>query len=951
MPAAAQPATENFVALAPGTRIGRYEFLSVLGHGGFGITYSARDTTLGRDLAIKEYLPSSLALRTTDSVVIARSTQVAEDFVWGRERFLDEARTLASLEGAPGVVRVYDFLEANGTAYMVMALARGETLEQRLKRDSRLPAPIVERLLHQLLDGLEQVHKTGFLHRDIKPANIVLDASDNPTLIDFGASRFSIADRTSAMTAVFTPRYAAAEQLMSDKQGPWTDIYGVSVTLYHAITGQSPPGALERALKDNHEPLARLLPAGFSRQLLEGIDAGMAVRAADRPQSIAAWRALLEGMTALEGRPQRARPAALPKPVVPTLDDTVRPVAPSAPSIAPPAAPPIASAPSRRRTMLWVAVASMAILAAGTGAYFAFMPREAPTTLSERQRIEEQVRRAREQLAFAEQAAQRQADDESRQAREAEARRQAAVAAEKQRAEEEAARRLAIQTEQQRREREAARQKAEAEAEARRRAEIEEGRRKAEADAAERARALQEIQKAREALAAAEAARKEAEAEAERLKAEAASKAKVEAEAAKQRADAETAAKAKAAAEAAAKQTADAAAAAKAKVEAEVVAKQKADAEAVAAAKARAEAEATAKLRAEAEAAARQKADAEAAAAARARAEIDVTARQKATAEAATAAKAKAEAEAAVAKARAEAETAAKQKAEAEAAAARARAEAEAAGKQKVEAEAAAAKAKAEAEAVAKQKPDTAVAAAAPPQKTDDDQRKAAEAAEAVLRLSTIDRQRLQVALTALGFDTRGADGVLGPRSREMIAAWQRRQNLPSTGFLAASQQQSLLREAAPAIARYDEEQKKAEEARRKAEEESRARAAQQPPAASTAVAPPVAAAIAPPAAPAAPQSSGSRDGLWFGALDCKNSGRQSVQGNVVNGSGTLAGPYSTTSIIISGNTVTISVQGNAANASSGKMTGELRGRSVFARGTLSRFNSSEECTASLVGP
>ena len=129
--------------LPVGTRLRNYELLSILGHGGFGITYYARDTTLGREVAIKEYLPTSLALREDGTMVVPRSTQLAEDFVWGRERFLEEARILASLEGAPAVVHVHDFLEANGTAYMVMGLVRGDTLEQRLKRDGQLSAPVI----------------------------------------------------------------------------------------------------------------------------------------------------------------------------------------------------------------------------------------------------------------------------------------------------------------------------------------------------------------------------------------------------------------------------------------------------------------------------------------------------------------------------------------------------------------------------------------------------------------------------------------------------------------------------------------------------------------------------------------------------------------------------------------------------------------------------------------
>jgi serine/threonine protein kinase len=279
--------------LPAGTRLRNYELISVLGHGGFGITYYARDTTLGREVAVKEYLPTSLALRQDGTMVVPRSTQLAEDFRWGRERFLEEARILATLEGIPSVVRVHDYLEANGTAYMVMGLARGETLEQRLTRDGQLPPAIVERLFGQLLDGLELVHKAGFLHRDVKPANIILDAKDNPTLIDFGASRAAMADRTAAMTAIFTPRYAAAEQLTSGKQGPWTDIYGLSATVYNAITGRPPPSSLERALNDTYEPLTRLSPAGFSFGMLQAIDAGLTLRANDRPQSIAVWRDVL----------------------------------------------------------------------------------------------------------------------------------------------------------------------------------------------------------------------------------------------------------------------------------------------------------------------------------------------------------------------------------------------------------------------------------------------------------------------------------------------------------------------------------------------------------------------------------------------------------------------------------------------------------------------------------
>jgi serine/threonine protein kinase len=280
-------------ALPAGARLRGYEILTVLGHGGFGVTYRARDTTLGRDVAIKEYLPTAVAVREDGTTVLPRSTALADEFRWGRDRFLQEARTLARLDGAPAIVRVFDFLEANGTAYMVMALLDGEPLEQRLRRDGCLSQPAIEGLLHPLLDGLAAVHAAGFLHRDIKPDNIMLDAKSAPTLIDFGASRAPMAGGTAAMTAIFTPGYAAAEQFTSAKQGPWTDIYGLCATLHHAIVGRPPPSAFDRMVNDTYEPLARLRPAGFSPALLVAIDAGLKLRAADRPQSIAEWRSML----------------------------------------------------------------------------------------------------------------------------------------------------------------------------------------------------------------------------------------------------------------------------------------------------------------------------------------------------------------------------------------------------------------------------------------------------------------------------------------------------------------------------------------------------------------------------------------------------------------------------------------------------------------------------------
>ena len=718
--------------LPTGTRLRNYELVSILGHGGFGITYYARDTTLGREVAVKEYLPTSLALRENGTTVVPRSTQLAEDFIWGRERFLEEARILATLEGVPSIVRVYDYLEANGTAYMVMGLARGETLEQRLKRDKQLPAAIIERLLDRLLGGLEEVHKAGFLHRDVKPANIILDAKDNPTLIDFGASRAAMADRTAAMTAIFTPRYAAAEQLTSDKQGPWTDIYSVSATLYHSITGHAPPSSLERALNDTYEPLTGLSLAGFSAGTLPGLDAGLALRAKDRPQSIAVWRDVLSATEASDSDAtvvKRVKPGASPKPPVP-----VAKAAEPAPKVkAPPSPPSASSGPSQmlaiagRNRLKLFGGALVAILILAVGGYLVFATKPAPSP-----------------APFGDQKADRR--DET-----------AKALAERRRAEQ------------------AAKQKTDAEAQ-----------QKAAAEAEQKAAAETQRKAAAEAQqkAAAEAQQKAAAEAQQKAAIEAQQKAATEAQ---QKAVAET--QQKAAAEAQQKTAAEAQqkAAAEAQQKAAAEAQQKADAEAQQKAAAEAQQKAAAEAQRKAAAEAQQKTAAEAAA-------------QKA------------------AEAKAAAEAAAQKAAEAKAAAeAQQKAAAEAAAQKAAEAKAAAeAQQKAAAEAQQKAAADAAV-------------QKAAEAAETALHLSTVDRQRIQVALTSLGFDTHGADGVFGPRSREMVTDWQRARSQPATGFLIAAQQQALLSEAAPALSKYDDDQKKAEEARRKEEAAARARAAASP--------------------------------------------------------------------------------------------------------------------------
>jgi serine/threonine protein kinase/peptidoglycan hydrolase-like protein with peptidoglycan-binding domain len=570
---------DDFVSLRADQRVGRYRIVSVLGQGSFGITYRALDTDLGRDVAIKEYLPAALAIRQDGTTVMPRSGSAAADFAWGRDRFIAEGRTLASFHRVPGVVQVHDFLEANGTAYLVMELVRGRTLHEQIEQDGPVDAAGLDRILWMLLDGLERVHNAGFLHRDIKPGNILIDGEGHPVLIDFGAARAAVVGRSQAMTAIFTPGYAAVEQFTAANQGPWTDIYGLAATVHHAITGRAPPNSIDRVIDDTYAPLADAGLA-FPRALLAGIDGGLAVRAAERPQSIAAWRKTLTAA----GTGALATVVMAPAPATTAIVP------------APPAAPPPRKRPA---AMLAAGVAGLALVAAG--AWFAVGgTRPAGETSSAPPTV---ASSAPPSSASAPPAVAASAPDRAQEQLE-EARRAQQAALE-----------------------EASRLRAEAEA-----------RRKADEEAALRRRIEEEV---------------------------------------RQKAEAEEAARRQAAEDA----------------------RRQAAAEMAAAATARQQAESEARSKAEAEAAARQKAE-----------EADL---------------------------------------------------------------------------------------------------KAAEAAEAALRLGQADRQRIQAALAALGFATGSSDGAFGARSREMIAAWQRKAGRAATGYLSAEQQAALLREAAPALTRQEDEQRK----------------------------------------------------------------------------------------------------------------------------------------------
>src|SRR5476649_2152030 len=270
--------TDNVHALPLGTRIGDYRLDAVIGHGGFGITYRAFDGQLAKIVAIKEYLPVEFAIRK-DREVVPRGARFAEDFAWGRDRFLDEARALARFRH-PHIVPVLRYFDGNGTAYTVMEFEDGRSLAEILNSGRRVGEEDVRRLADGLLSGLAAVHAQGFLHRDIKPSNIMIRRDGVPILIDFGAARQAMGGRTQTLTSVLTPQYAPIEQYALDgKQGPWSDIYSAAAVLHHAIAGVPPPEAASRVGHDPYRPLAVVEASRFDPAFLSAVDRGLAFAA------------------------------------------------------------------------------------------------------------------------------------------------------------------------------------------------------------------------------------------------------------------------------------------------------------------------------------------------------------------------------------------------------------------------------------------------------------------------------------------------------------------------------------------------------------------------------------------------------------------------------------------------------------------------------------------------
>lgn len=269
----------------------RYRIGRVLGQGGFGITYIAEDSRTGVLVAIKEYFPDTMAMRDSSHSVVPYNRQRTENFVYGKNRFLEEAKTLSEFIDTPNIVRVKSFFDYNGTAYFVMEYLNGCSLKKYIRdRGGKISWQETVKMFTPVMDALSKVHDKGIIHRDVTPDNIVVTDNGEIKLLDFGAARYSMGEKSQSLDIILKHGFAPYEQYMRhSRQGPFTDVYSLAASIYYAITGEIPPDSVERLDEDKLE-----LPSGLGvqipRKAEEALMKALSVRSEDRFQSMSDFK-------------------------------------------------------------------------------------------------------------------------------------------------------------------------------------------------------------------------------------------------------------------------------------------------------------------------------------------------------------------------------------------------------------------------------------------------------------------------------------------------------------------------------------------------------------------------------------------------------------------------------------------------------------------------------------
>ena len=288
--------------LPEGYALEDYRIASVLSSGGFSIVYLAYDRG-GMPVAVKEYLPSHLALRNEGDALPSIAEENLASFRYGMRCFFEEGRSLALLQH-PNVVRVLNFFRANETVYLVMRYERGRTLQEHIQaRHGSLKEKFLRELFVNLLNGLREVHRHKLLHLDIKPANIYVRNDGTPVLIDFGAARQTLSEERPALNPMYTPGFAPPEQYRDrDQLGPWSDIYSIGACLYSCLAAAPPPAADQRQERDRYVSATRQWGERYSSELLQTVDWCLELDPLRRPQSVFLLQKVLLG----EKPPERA---------------------------------------------------------------------------------------------------------------------------------------------------------------------------------------------------------------------------------------------------------------------------------------------------------------------------------------------------------------------------------------------------------------------------------------------------------------------------------------------------------------------------------------------------------------------------------------------------------------------------------------------------------------------
>ncbi|WP_017349027.1 serine/threonine protein kinase [Pantoea sp. A4] len=352
-------------ALPAGFRFNEFEIQDVIGGGGFGIVYRAWDHQLERTVAIKEYMPVSLAMRSEEGHdLVLRGERFQKLFSAGLNSFIQESRLLARFNH-PGLLHVLRFWEQNGTAYMCTLYYSGMTLKAWQQQS---PATIdeawIRRLLPPLFGAISTIHREGYLHRDISLDNIQIQENQLPVLLDFGSARKEIGNLSDETEIMLKPGFAPIEQYSEEAesdQGPWTDIYALGAVLHSLIVGTPPPASVVRCIEDSYQSLTQRGLQGFSLPLLHAIDRALAMKPQDRPATIDEFASLIHlPVSDVESVIGKLTPAAVEKaprePAEPVVV-AINPTAPMAESL------PIK--PVRRLSPLLTCVAAVAVLAVG----------------------------------------------------------------------------------------------------------------------------------------------------------------------------------------------------------------------------------------------------------------------------------------------------------------------------------------------------------------------------------------------------------------------------------------------------------------------------------------------------------------------------------------------------------------------------------------------------------